>query len=205
MTSSLLKNFTIFVSLIMGSLFSLGFLYETVYLEGFGLNNSELAPEVSTSIAYGFRYAFLNGFMALFYLSAYGLFSLFFFDSFKADLSNWFNGNQFLSKHLKSTNSFLSKPLPKLYFPLGLVLLAVALWLNAIVMGTKLANEIKEEKAIECILIEGKDSLEGHVVRVRDNLIVFWEKETEQTYIFPQKKLNQLIYKSCPNKPIKQD
>jgi hypothetical protein len=204
-----LKDLTFFASLVTAFLFSVGFLYETVYLEGFRLNNSELAPDISTSIIYGFRYAFLNGVSGLLSIITIGLCSLIAFDGLKKDLTNFFNNSEYIkSKSQSFINFFTYKPSP-FYFIIGLCFLAILILLHAIQMGKNLAVEIKEENSIECISISvnsSETSYEGHTVRIRDGLIVFWEKSKKTTHIFTQKNLINIAYsEGCPNKSLKQD
>ena len=197
------RDLTFFVSTIMAFLFCVGFIYETVYLEEFKLNNSELAPDASTAIVYGFRYAFLNGYSAILSISMYGLLSFIFFASLKSDFVSFIESNEFIKNHLNGLNGFFQREVSPIPFILGLIFLCALILLHSISEGKKLANRIKEEKRIECITISSgsvSKEIEGNIIRIRDGLLVFWEKDKDKTYLIPQRKMVELSYESCPNK-----
>jgi len=201
------RDLTFFVSTVMAILFSIGFIYETVYLEEFGLNNSELAPDPTTAIVFGFRYAFLNSYSAILSISMYGSLLFIFFSTLQSDFSKFVKSNSFVQKHLKGIETFLKKDVSPIPFYLGVIFLLTLIILHALFEGKKLGQKIKDEERIECITFSknGLESIEGNVVRIRDNLVAFWEIESNQAFLLPQRQVVDIMYKSCPNKQLKQD
>lgn len=209
-SNSPFRDLTFFVSSVMASLFSVGYLYETAYLEVFGLNNSEILPEPSISIVYGFRYALLNGFSNVFSIALVVSLMLAFFSVIKDDLQNAISKSEFLKQNLNWAVRMSKRETSPIGFYVGLVVLFCALSMHAIFEGKSLGERIKSEKVVECLVYVDtrRTPVEGNMIRVRDGLVAFWEPSSENkgvTRLIPQRNVLETMYGKCPNKNLKLD
>lgn len=161
----------------------------------------------TTAIVFGFRYAFLNGYSAILPISMYGSLLLFFFNTLQYDFSKFIKSNLFIQKCVKGVSAFLKKDVSPVPFYFGVIFLLALIVLDTLFEGKKLGQKIKNEERLECITFSknGLTMLEGNIVRVRDNLVVFWERKSNKAFLVPQRQLVDIVYKGCPNNSLKQE
>lgn len=198
------RDLAFFTSCVTGILFSVGYLYETSYLEVFKLNNSELFPDISTSIVYGYRYATLNYFTTIVSILGLALLSIIFFTATKSELQRAIKANVFLKNHASQLQQGLTKKVPGTFFYFGLAVLYSLLVLSAIKSGSLHGENLKSSSNTECLTFNENETkhLNGKLIRIRNGLIVFWDKEQKQTSLLQQSQLVRLNYKQCPSQNI---
>ncbi|WP_394209758.1 hypothetical protein [Enterovibrio calviensis] len=204
------RDLTFFVSSVMAALFSVGYIYETTYLEVFGLNNSEILPEPSISIVYGFRYALLNGLSNVFSIALIVSLMLAFFSVIKNDIQKAISKSAFIKQNFNWVVTMSEKESSPIGFYVGLVVLFCALSMHAIFEGKSLGERIKSEKVVECLMYVDtqRTPLEGNMIRVRDGLVAFWESSSENdgvTRLITQRNVLETRYGKCPNKNLNPD
>ncbi|HGZ7401086.1 hypothetical protein ABK988_23145 [Vibrio parahaemolyticus] len=204
------RDLTFFVSSVMATLFAVGYLYETAYLEFFGFNNSEILPEPSISIVYGFRYALLNGFSGVFFTAMILSLMFAFISVIKKDIQEAISKSEFIRNNFNWLAKVNQKKVNPLSFYIGLVVLFGVLILHAIFEGKSVGERVQYEKRVECLVYSDSDvaPIEGNVVRIRDGFIAFWEITSEnegKARLVSQRKVLETIYGKCPNKQFKSD
>ncbi|RUO63948.1 hypothetical protein SAMN06297229_1886 [Pseudidiomarina planktonica] len=192
-----IKDFTIIASLSSAFLYALGFLHETVYLEHFGLNTSELAPDLSTSIAFGFRYLFLNTVIAVFMVPLSLFFALLFIDSIKEYVKKWVESKEILSRFSQRLRGSCDLRKLKPYLLIASPIILVVIMFHAIHKGIELAKSLKSaELEDRIVIVESAQQIErkGQVIRIRGGLIAFWEKSSDTTYLYNISSVTHVSY-----------
>ena len=202
------RDLTFFVSSVMATLFAVGYLYKTAYLENFGFNNSEILPDPSISIVYGFRYALLNGFSSVFFTAMILSLMFAFISVVKKDIQSTISKSEFIKNNVIWLMELNQKTLNPMFFYIGLVVLFGALSMHAVFMGKSLGESVKSEKSLECLVYGDRNlpPIEGNVVRIRDGFIAFWEITSENkgvAKLISQRKILETIYGKCTEKQAK--
>ncbi len=194
----IIKDFAIIATIISAFLYALGYLNETVYLEGFELNNSELAPDASTAITLGFRYVFLNTFGAIILITILGPLLLVLLGTMKEDfhvlLANYDKLMIIYRNIIKITQWQKFKYFVLLSIP-ALIVLACIHSINT--ASEKAAAFKTEAKKTDCITIKNDKEIktyEGKVVRIRDNMVLFWSPKENKSRIFPSRSVIEIQY-----------
>ncbi len=202
-----IRDFAILASLLSAFLYAVGFLYETVYLEGFGLDSSEFSPDIPTSISFGFRYMFLNTTSGIVGASIVAFFALLVIDQVKQDFLLWLEGNERISSWCRGISEKINSNKIKVYFLIASPFLFFVILFHSISEGVELAESLKKEKINESITVEklGHEvKFEGKVIRLRDGAVAFWDKSNNITYIFNLKSVVSITYGvESPNKSSK--
>lgn len=195
----IIKDFTIVITIFSAFLYALGYLNETAYLERFLLNNSELAPDFTTSITLGFRYLFLNTFAAALLITVFGPCFLFIFYSVQTEIYATISNSDTIVSIFKEILKFLKSDKVKFFLLICMPGVMVLTCLHTINKAKEKSDLFKTESYsnIEKILIlsEGKlSTYSGKVVRIRDGLVLFWAPDDSISYIFPQKSVHSISY-----------
>jgi hypothetical protein len=194
-----IKDFAIIASITSAFLYVLGYINETVYLEGFQLNNSELAPDIATSITLGFRYLFLNVFGAIVIVTLLGPVLLMFLSRFQGNFFVVLANSNFLTSLYRDFLQAVKWEKIKYFI---FIFVPGVMVLSCIHAGNKAASQAQEFKAeihdkIEIAKIyEGNDLsiYSGKVIRIRDNMVLFWSIKDGVSYIFSQKNIISISY-----------
>ncbi len=196
------RDLTFFVSTVMAVLFSLGYLHEGIYLESFDFNSSELIPDPSTAIIFGFRYAFLNGYISIFSVAILCSMFTFFFGALKNDIHDTIENYSLLKKLSVRFNQWNNKEISSFGFYVGLVVLAGVVVFHATTDGKNLADSVKERAGTKCLIYidKNKKGIEGNVIRIRDRFVGFWDKDKKIALMIPEKSVFLISYESCPKK-----
>ncbi|PWW40306.1 hypothetical protein DFO83_102124 [Idiomarina loihiensis] len=204
-----IRDFTILASLISAFLYAVGYLYETVYLESFGLNTSELAPDIPTSISFGFRYIFLNTTSGIVIASIIVFFALLVVDQIKQDFLAWLAASDKITRVLRSISQSVNFSRLKIYVLIASPFLLFMVLFHSINKGSELAESLKKEEETDRIIVikSGHEmELEGKVVRLRDGVVAFWEKTRDVTHIFNLETTFRITYgKESPNESSKKE
>ncbi len=197
---NVVKDFTIVVTIISAFLYVLGFINETVYLESFQLHNSELAPDIATSITIGFRYLFLNVFGSVVVIALLGPSLLVFISSIRKDLSIVLEKYERLTSLYRNTLQSIKwdkvKYIILIFIPAIMVLTCIHAGGKAKERAAEFKNETKSSIA-NISVSDGKKvtGYSGKVIRIRDNLVLFWSLKDGESHIFSQNKVVNITYK----------
>jgi hypothetical protein len=194
----IIKDFAIMATIFSAFLYALGYLNETVYLEGFHLNSSELAPDPSTAITLGFRYVFLNTFGAVISITIVGPSLLLMIGSAREDFFVLLSKYDKLTKLYRRFTDFIHWQKVRYILFLFLPAMAVLTCLHTIKSASDKATVFKEPGSyVDTISVKTPDGLEtyeGKVVRIRDDMVLFWSLGENTSRIFPNKIVFDIVY-----------
>lgn len=180
-------------------LFTIGYLVETVSLEKFGLNNSELMPDTATAITLGFRYILLNsaGFLVAFCI--YLLSFLLALPSFKATfegLPKVISASEWVRAKCSGV-ILMYKPVKSLFLLALLIIIPIAIWWNAINnAAADAASKLEVSEFVDIVTLKGKPpvAVEGRVLRLRNGVLAFRDFEKKTTSLYPLSEVLRVQY-----------
>jgi hypothetical protein len=192
-----IRDFALLASIISAFLYAVGYLYESAYLEGFDLNGAELSPDIPTSISFGFRYIFINTTSGIIIVSMVAFFSLLVFDQVKQDFVLLFSEKNRFSDWVRSVSKKIKLNKIKVYFLIASPFLLSFVLFHSINKGGELVVLLKKEEMMETVVVSksGREvNFVGKVVRIRDGMVVFWDKASNVTNIFNLKNVISISY-----------
>jgi hypothetical protein len=188
-----IRDFVVVASLLSTLLYTVGYLHETSYLEGFGFNNSELIPDLQTSITLGFRYVFLNATYTLLLASLISFTILLTVNQIKEEFLEWLEKKDKLNRMVQKVISSINFRTIKVYLLILSPIIIFFILYDSISKGTALAESIKQKPSLEIIEIMSlsqKTKHTGSVIRIRDGIVAFWDKPSGSAHLY---NLNSIV------------
>jgi hypothetical protein len=180
-----IKNVGIVVTIMTAVLFGTGWTYEAVFLEQFYINSDELLPDTGQAIVYGFTVLFFKFFAHWSVLVVVGLIIG----------PGVLGGRQLLSKHPEwKERLYVNGAAITLA---GFIPLFIGAWFVIVADLAKVEAKAISKTSLEKVqwlkLSHQVCEIKGRVIRYRDGKIAFYSISDGQTFIVPERNVEQII------------
>ena len=175
-----LKIITLIVTLFIGTLYSIGFIVDSVYLEGFGISYAEILGSPLDYLAIGGVYM-LNKFTKYLTLICFALacISIFVIPAFRS-----IKANSKIYTKVKAYVDFKSVPYILASFSPFLII-----WMLQVIPETNEQVKGVIEKSVtlndEICIIGETECISGTILRYRDAKVIFYNSSTKKASIYP--------------------